>query len=332
MTTDLILQNIFSPFAMFFVLGILAAALKSDLKFPDAAGTTMGIFLLAAIGLRAGVAVSKVGLDEKIITSAAAAAVVGALLALISYYCLRSKLIGLDPSNAGSVAGHFAAVSSATLVMTVVFLEQVNVSYDAFVPGLYPFMDTAALVMAIVLARLGHRNLEDYNGSEQSIREILREALTARTSILLLGGLTIGFIAGESGTQQVMPLFDSLFQGVVSLFMLEMGVVAGSRLPELKGVSKLVIGYALIIPFINMFIGAVAAAALGLGPGGITIFAIGLAGGASYISAPIVMRTALPNANPSLSLGLSLLVAFPLNITIRIPLAYQLALSLDKLL
>ncbi|MBS3943509.1 MAG: sodium-dependent bicarbonate transport family permease [Dethiobacter sp.] len=330
MMADLVIQNIFSPFALFFLLGLLAAVLKSDLKFPDAAGATMGIFLLAAIGLRAGVDVSKVGLDGTILTSAVAATAVGALLAAISFYCLRSKLIGLDPSNAGSVAGHFAAVSSATLVMTVVFLEQQQVLYDAFVPGLYPFMDTAALVVAIILARIGLNSGENA-GNDYSIRDILREALTARTTILLLGGLTIGFIAGESGTQKVMPLFDSLFHGVTTLFMLEMGVLAGSRLSELKGMSKLIIGYGLVMPFINMFIGAVVAALLGLGPGGITIFAIGLAGSCSYISAPIVMRTALPNANPSLSLGLSLLVAFPLNITLRIPLAYQLALSLDKL-
>jgi len=327
---DLIIQNILSVFTMFFALGVLAAIVKSDLKFPDAAGATMGIFLLAAIGLRAGVAVSKVGLDEKVLIGAAAATLVGALLAFISYNVLSSKFIGLDPSNAGSVAGHFGAVSSATLVMSVTFVEDMQIPYDAFVPGLYPFMDTAALVTAIVLARMGMRKSPQVNASDHSIKEILIESLTARTTILLIGCLAVGFIAGVSGTKKVMPLFDSLFHGVTALFMLEIGVLAGQRLIELKGVSKFIIGFGIFMPFINILIGAIVATAIGLCPGGVTIFAIGLAGGCSFISAPIVMRTALPGANPSLSLGLALIVAFPFNIAFGIPFAYQLALILGN--
>lgn len=328
---DLIIQNIFSVFTMFFALGVLAAVLKSDLKFPDAAGATMGIFLLAAIGLRAGVAVSKVGLDDRVLIAAAAATAVGALLAFIGYNLLRSKLMGLDPANAGSVAGHFGAVSSATLVMSVAFLEDFQIPYDAFVPGLYPFMDTASLVTAIVLARMGMRKSLEMSDSGHSIKEILIESLTARTTILLIGGLIIGFIAGETGSKKVMPLFDSLFHGITALFMLEIGVLAGMRMAELKGVSKFVIGFGIFMPFVNILIGAIVAAAIGLCPGGITIFAIGLAGGCSFISAPIVMRTALPMANPSLSLGLALIVAFPFNIALGIPFAYQLSLILANL-
>jgi hypothetical protein len=329
--TDLIIQNVFSVFTMFFALGVLASLVQSDLKFPDAAGTSMGIFLLAAIGLRAGVAVSKVGLCATVLLSALAAVAVGVLLAVVAYALLRSSLIRLDPSNAGSVAGHFGAVSSATLVMSVAFVEDLGIPYDAFVPGLYPFMDTAALVTAIILARLGMKNSCEKDESAHSLKDIIIESMTARTTLLLLGCLLIGFIAGEGGAKKVMPLFDSLFHGVTALFMLEIGVLAGARLAELKGISKLVIAFGVFMPFFNILIGALTAAAIGLDVGGITIFAIGLAGGCSFISAPIVMRTALPHANPSLSLGLALIVAFPFNITLGIPFAYQLALLLVDL-
>jgi len=329
---DMVIQNVFSVFTMLFALGVLAAVLKSDLKFPDAAGATMGIFLLAAIGLRAGVAVSKVGLDSKVLLSALAAMSVGVLLAFIGYYLLRSRALGLNSSDAGSVAGHFGAVSSATLVMSVAFVEDMGIPYDAYVPGLYPFMDTAALITAIVLARIGMKKAKEANSGEHSLKEILIEALTARTTLLLIGGLVIGFLAGETGSKKVMPLFDTLFHGITALFMLEIGVLAGQRLAELKGINKLVIGFGVLMPFFNIMLSSFIAAAVGLNVGGITIFSIGLAGGCSFISAPIVMRTALPNANPSLSLGLALIVAFPFNIAVGIPFAYQLANILDKLI
>lgn len=329
MTHEVLLQNILSPFTLFFALGILAAIVKSDLKFPDAIGSAMGIFLLASIGLRAGVSVSKTGLNLTIIASAAAAIGVGALLAYLSYSFLRSRLISLDPSNAGSLAGHIGAVSSGTVVMTISFLEQIQVPYEAFIPALYPFMDTAALILAILLARKDLGKQEKPNGNNhESLKMVLIETLTAKTTVLLLGGLAIGYLSGEAGTTKVMPLFDTMFHGVTALFMLDIGILAGSRLSELKNVSKLILGYGMVIPFVNSFIGAVTATLLGLSPGGITVFAVGLAGCASFISAPIVMRTALPKANPSLSLGLSLLVIFPINIIIGIPVAYQLALFL----
>jgi hypothetical protein len=237
---------------------------------------------------------------------------------------LTSRLFCLDPANAGSVAGHFGAVSSMTLVLSVTFLEQVQKTYEAFVPALYPFMDTAALVTAILLARRGMTDRHSGNGP--STRELLREGLTARTTVLLVGGLLIGFFtAGPQGMDRALPFFDALFFGVTSFFMLDIGLVAGARLGELKTVNKMVLGYAVLMPLVHVLAAAVTGTLIGLSPGGTMVFAIGLAGGASFISAPIVMRTALPQANPSLSLSLALAVAFPFNVLIGIPLAYNVA-------
>jgi hypothetical protein len=321
------MQSIFSPPALFFALGVLAAVIKSDLKVPDAAGATMGLFLLTAIGVRAGVAVSETGLDGAVAAGAVAATLLGVLFAWTGYNLLTSRLFALDPANAGSVAGHFGAVSSMTLVLSVAFLEQVRKTYEPFVPALYPFMDTAALVTAILLARRGMSNHR--NGNGVSTGELLREGLTARTTVLLVGGLLVGFVtAGPQGMGRALPFFDTLFFGVASFFMLDIGLVAGARLSELKAVNKLVLGYAILMPLVHVLAAALTGTLIGLSPGGTMVFAIGLAGGASFISAPIVMRTALPQANPSLSLSLALAVAFPFNVLIGIPLAYQVSIFL----
>lgn len=326
MTLDVVLQSIFSPPALFFALGILAALIKSDLKVPDAAGATMGLFLLAAIGVRAGVAVNKTGLGSDLAAGAAAATLLGLLFALAGYTML-TRLFALDPANAGSIAGHFGAVSSMTLILSVTFLDQIQVFYEPFVAALYPFMDTAALVMAVLLARRGMMSKLKNNNGPATV-ELLREGLTARTTVLLVGGLLIGFIAGPQGMARALPFFDELFFGVAAFFMLDIGLVAGARLGELKTVNKLVLVYAVFMPLLHMLAAAVAGTLIGLSPGGVTVLAIGLAGGASFISAPIVMRTSLPQANPSLSLSLALVVAFPFNVLIGIPLAYKVALFL----
>lgn len=330
MTLEVIINSIFSPPALFFALGIAAAIIKSDLKVPDAAGATMGLFLLTAIGVRAGVAVSEAGLGPEVAISAMLATVLGILFALAGYYLLTG-LFALDPANAGSVAGHFGAVSSMTLVLSVAFLEQLQVTYEPFVPALYPFMDTAALVTAILLARRGMSSRRLGNGPDT--RELLREGLTARTTVLLVGGLLIGFAtAGPQGMDRALPFFDTLFFGVASFFMLDIGLIAGARLGELKAVNKLVLGYAVLMPLLQVLAAAITGTLIGLSPGGVTVLAIGLAGGASFISAPIVMRSALPQANPSLSLALALVVAFPFNVLIGIPLAYQAAVFLAGIL
>ena len=325
LTAEVILQSIFSPPTLFFALGILAAVIKSDLKVPDEAGATMGLFLLTAIGVRAGVAVNKTGINGHVIVGAIAAALLGCLLALAGYTML-TRLFSIDPANAGSIAGHFGAVSSMTLILSITFLEQIQVTYEPFVAALYPFMDTAALVTAILLARRSLSSKKDGNGP--STKELLIEGLTARTTVLLIGGLVIGFITGPQGMERALPLFETLFFGVTTFFMLDIGLVAGARLAELKKVNKFVLGYALVMPAIHVLAAATIATLIGLSPGGVTIFAIGLAGGASFISAPIVMRTALPQANPSLSLALALVVALPVNVIVGIPLAYHTALFL----
>ncbi|GFP23541.1 uncharacterized protein HKBW3S09_01007, partial [Candidatus Hakubella thermalkaliphila] len=236
----------------------------------------------------------------------------------------RRKILSLDPSNAGSIAGHYGAVSSVTLAACIVFLDQMKVPFERFIPALYPFTDTAALITAIVLGRAGVRAINNNNENGLDISAILREAITSKPSVLLLGGFIIGFINGAQGIKSVMPFFDTLFPGVITLFMLDMGLLATVGLRELKTVNKHIFSFALLMPPLHALAAILLATAIGLSPGGATIFSV-LAAGASYISAPVVMRTALPQANPSLSFGIALGITFPFNVTVGIPLYYQIA-------
>lgn len=321
-----LLGQIISPPILFFAIGVLAAVVKSDLKIPDAAGATLSAIILASIGLRSGVAVSQVGISL-VVVPAILAVLMGAILVMI-IFTLLTKLTRIDTANAASIAGHFGAVSSVTLAVSILFLDSINAQYEPFVPALYPFLDTAALLTAVVLSRLGKKEVPTKD--KVSYGTLIKGTVVSKGPLLLIGCFIIGFINGETGTVNVMPLFDVLFPGLLTIFMLDVGLVAGSRLSQLLTVDKKVFLIGLLMPPINGILGVAAATLIGMSPGGATIFAA-IAGGASYISAPAVMRAAIPEANPSLSLAMALGLAFPFNVTVGIPLYYQVALFMSNL-
>jgi len=240
--------------------------------------------------------------------------------------------IGFDSSNAGSIAGHYGACSSVTLTSTLVFLQQIGANFEEFVPALYPFMDTAALITAIILGYTGLKKKSAENEkSEYTIKDILRISLTAKSTLLIFGGFLIGLISGVEGTKSLMPFYDNIFKGLFTVFMLDIGLLTGSRLYELKNIKPITFLLAIILPPIHAIIAIILATFMGLSPGGATIFAA-LAGGASYITAPAVMRSTFPDANPSLALGMTLGIIFPFNIILGIPLYYHLASMISQLI
>lgn len=321
-----LISQIFSPPILFFTIGILAALLRSDLEIPDAVGSILSVFILASIGLRAGVAVNKVGMAE-VILPALLAVLTGILLTAMVYGILIG-VTKVGTANAASIAGHYGAVSSVTLAVSIMYLDNIGANYEAFVPALYPFMDTAALVTAVILSRIG---IAAKRTEGISLTGLVRETMTSKAPLLLLGCFVIGLVNGELGTKSVMPLFNQMFPGVLAIFMLDIGITAGSRLSYLLTVEKKVFAVGLVLAPIHGLIAVILATVIGLSPGGATIFAA-LAAGASYISAPAVMRTAVPEANPALSLAMVLGLAFPFNVTLGIPLYYQAAQMFASLL
>ncbi|MCD5383519.1 sodium-dependent bicarbonate transport family permease [candidate division WOR-3 bacterium] len=315
-----ILIQILSPPILFFALGIFAALVKSDLKIPEAMSTAMTIFLLCAIGLEGGIGIAKAGIGD-VLAPALAAIVLGVGITLLGYTILTR--LKFDVANAGGIAGHYGAVSSATMLLGFAYLDRLNVPYEAFVPTLYPLMDSPAILTGILLARIA---LAKQKGATTrvSVSKILKESVLGKAVLLLIASLVIGYIGGVEGTSGIMPFFDGMFKGVLCLFMLDMGLVAAARLTEWKVVGYKLAAYAFIMPPIHGIVGVLLGTWVGLSVGGATMLGI-IAGSASYISAPAAMRAAVPDANPSLSLTASVALTFPFNILIGIPLYYTVA-------
>lgn len=280
----------------------------------------MMLFLLCAIGLKGGVGIAEVGIRE-VLAPALAAIVLGAGIVLLAYTVLVK--LKFDAANAGAIAGHYGAVSAATMILGFSYLDELNVPYEAFVPALYPFMDSTAIVTAILLTRfvLTKKRHADV---EVEILKILRQTILGKAVLLLMACLVIGYVSGAEGTNTVMPFFEGMFIGVLCLFMLDMGLLAASRLHDWKKVGFPLVAYALMMPPIHGIAGVFLGTLAGLSAGGATILGI-LAASSSYISAPAAMRVAIPEANPSLSLTASVALTFPFNVMIGIPLYHAFA-------
>ncbi|MCI2426771.1 sodium-dependent bicarbonate transport family permease [Candidatus Acetothermia bacterium] len=313
---DLILTQVLSPPILFFALGIMAGLVKSDLKIPESMSIAMLIFLLAAIGLDGGVGISKVGIGA-VLAPAAAAMFLGVSIVLLGFTILTK--LKFDIANAGGISGHYGAVSAATMVAGLAFLDGRGVPYEAFIPALYPMMDSPAILTAILLTRFALAKAKLGTDVKIKTRQLIKESVSGKAVLLLIASMIIGYVAGYRGAAPVKPFFDGMFKGVLCLFLLDMGIVAAVRLKEWKEVGTRLLVFALVMPPIHGIAGVLFGSLTGLSAGGATMLGV-LAGSASYISAPAAIRAAIPEANPSLSLTASVALTFPFNIIIGIPL------------
>lgn len=332
---QIMLINLTSPAILFFALGALSVFIKSGIKIPDAMGYAVVMFLMAAIGLRAGAEITVMpGGIVAVVPFALTALAFGVGIAAVTYFCLN-KFFRLDPANSGGLAAAFGAVSSATMMVSISLVEALGLPYEAYVPALYPFMDSPAIIASLFLAKLGmaKQALSRANGKSPGANvqadkvnfgKLAHSAVTSTGVYVLIGGLVIGLIVGDARLEREMHFFGDMFRGVLCLFMLEMGILAASRVTELKSLSPLIIPFALVVAFINGVLSVFAATALGLSVGGVLIFS-GLAAGASYVTVPAAMRSSLPEANPSLYLGIAIGIVFPFNMAIGLPAYLQIA-------
>jgi uncharacterized protein len=324
---EAIQNNLFSPAVLFFLLGVVAALVKTDLKFPEALYTALTIYLLVAIGFKGGTAVAEAGLPA-VWKPALGGLLLGALIPLWCYPVLRwGRLSGVD---AASIAAHYGSVSAVTFLAVSNFLKSSGVTFEGYMAALLAVMESPAIIVGILLGRraLGQGSADKKSGG---FGAVLHEALLGRSVYLLLGGLLVGYLSGQRGYEATAPFFVAPFQGIVALFLLEMGFVAGRRLHDLRATGPFLIAFGLFMPLINAAAGALFGVWFGLSPGGTTVMAT-LAASASYIAAPAAMRLSLPEAKPALSLAAALAVTFPFNVTLGIPLYYEMARFAHQLL
>lgn len=301
------------PVVLFFLLGLLARVAKSDLRLPEALYDALAIYLLLAIGLKGGVQLAQQPLAT-VAPQALAAIALGATIPLLLFPLLRSRLARPD---AASIAAHFGSVSVVTFAVGTTFLAARGIEAESHMPLFVALMEAPGIVVGIVLARAG--------GAQRiAWGPLAHEVLFGKSVLLLLGGLAIGAFVGADGIAPIAPLFTDLFKGVLALFLLEMGLVAGGRLGDLRRAGVFLLGFGVGAPLALGLLGAVVGHLAGLSLGGTTLLAT-LAASASYIAAPTAMRIAVPEANPALSIGIALGITFPFNIFVGIPVYLQYA-------
>lgn len=309
---DLAATNLLSPVILSFVLGLAAALGRSDLSVPEAAAKAMSIYLLFAIGFKGGAAVAANGLDATLVATLVAGFVLSAVFPFIAFAMLR-VLTNLSRVDAAAVAGHYGSISIVTFVAATSVLEGRAISSEGYMVAVAAVMEAPAILSALWLVSSG-RSGRRMDG------ELMREIMLNGSIVLLVGAFIIGAITGQDGLDKVANFIVAPFTGVLCLFLLDMGLVAGRGLRESRGVLNTgAVAFGIIMPLVGSLLGLVAALIIGLSPGGVALLMV-LSASASYIAVPAAMRVALPEANPSVYLTLSLGVTFPFNLTIGIPL------------
>jgi hypothetical protein len=320
------MQSFFDPAILFFVFGILAGSLKSNLEIPPQISRFLSLYLLMALGLKGGFALAQSGMTAEVLISLGAALGMAILVPVLGYLTLRRFLNGFD---AAAISATYGSVSAVTFITAVQYLDNHGISFGGHMAAAMALMESPAIVLAVVLAN--HARQAAATGatatsatSNAPLGRILHEALTDGAQLLLVGAMLIGILTGESGQAAMKPFSVDLFKGMLAFFLLDMGLLAARNMGKLKGQSVWLLVYALAGPLVHAGIALALGWALGMSSGNVALLMV-LAASASYIAVPAVIRHAIPEANPSLYFGMSLGLTFPFNILIGIPLYVHVA-------
>ncbi len=318
---DPALSNLGSPLILAFVLGAAAALVRSDLNIPEAAAKFLSIYLLFAIGFKGGVIVAERGLSVTLATSLLAGIAMSAALPFIAFGLLRI-LTRLDRINAAAVAGHYGSISIVTFVAGTSLLEGLGLKAEGYMVAVAAAMEAPAILSALWLMK------SDAGGESRMDSTLWREILLNGSIVLLAGSFLIGMISGTDGLKEIEAFVVTPFKGVLCLFLLDMGLIAGRGLRERRGaITRGLVLFGVIMPVIGSVAGVMCGLLLGLTTGGVFLFMV-LCASASYIAVPAAMRVAAPEADPGIYLTLSLGITFPFNLTIGLPLYLGIARAL----
>jgi uncharacterized protein len=305
-------SNLLSPIILSFVLGLVAALLRSDLSIPEAIAKGMSIYLLFAIGFKGGAAVSDHGVDSGLLMSVGAGVLMSFGLPLLAFGLLKI-LTSFSRLDAAAVAAHYGSISIVTFVAATSVLEVRAIASEGYMVAVAAAMEAPAILSALWLVS------RDGSGGRME-PGLMREIMLNGSIVLLVGSFVIGLMTGTKGLTEISPFIVAPFKGLLCLFLLDMGLIAGRGLRQSKGVLGFgAVLFGVVMPLAGSVIGLVFALMIGLTLGGVVLMMV-LAASASYIAVPAAMRVALPEANPALYLTLSLGVTFPFNLTLGIPL------------
>ena len=314
------MQGFLDPAILFFVFGMVAGALRSNLEIPPQISRFLSLYLLMALGLKGGFALAASGLTAEVSLSLGVGITLACVVPALGYLLLRRFLNGYD---AAALAATYGSVSAVTFITAVQYLDQRGLPYGGHMAAAMALMESPAIVMAVLLANWVRRS-DAEPGRGLPVGKVLHESLTDGAQLLLLGAMAVGLLSGEAGQAAMKPFAGDLFKGMLAFFLLDMGLLAARNMGQLKGKSPWLLVYAIAGPLAHAGLALALCAALGIGAGNAALLMV-LAASASYIAVPAVIRQAIPEANPSLYFGMSLGLTFPFNILLGIPLYVHLA-------
>ena len=315
MNYGLLLSNLTNPTLLFFVLGIVAVLLKSDLEIPASTSKFISLYLLFSIGFKGGQELAHSGLNREIVITLTICIVLAALVPFYTFYILKRRL---SVQNAGAIAATYGSVSAVTFVTATLFLGNLKAPYGGHMVAAMALMEAPAIIIGVMLMR-------SYGGGTGGggFKHILRESLTNGSVIMITGSLIIGIISDVKGAEGIKPFTTDIFKGFLAIFLLEMGMVAAKRFAAFKNFGWFVSGFSIIVPVVNGLLTIFVTHYFELAPGNRLLIAI-LASSASYIAVPAAMKQAAPEADPGLYIPMALGLTFPFNITLGMPLYWML--------
>ncbi|MBU7585913.1 MAG: sodium-dependent bicarbonate transport family permease [Nostoc sp. TH1S01] len=313
MDVSLIVSNILNPPVLAFFLGILAVLFKTDLEIPAPIPKLLSLYLLFAIGFKGGVELVKSGINQSVVLTLLAAMLMACIVPVYTFFILRIKL---DTYNAAAIAATYGSISAVTFITASSFLTQLGMSFDGFMVAALALMESPAIVVGLILVNVF---TVDESDREFNWSEVLQEAFLNSSVFLLVGSLFMGVLTGEHGWQTLKPFTQDMFYGVLTFFLLDMGLLAARRIKDLQKTGVFLILFAILVPIFNAGIALLIAKVIGMSQGDSLLFSV-LCASASYIAVPAAMRLTVPEANPSLYVSTALAVTFPFNIIVGIPL------------
>lgn len=325
------MPNLLDPAILFFVFGVIAGTVKSNLEIPPQISRFLSLYLLMALGLKGGFALAKSGLTQEVAVTLGLAVSLAVIIPAIGYQVLKRFLSGFD---AAAIAATYGSVSAVTFITTIQFLESHEIAYGGHMAAAMALMESPAIIMAVIFAN-ALRQQAVTSGNVQvganalalggppsghiPLGKILHESFTDGAQLLLLGAMLIGMLTGAAGEAVMAPFSVDLFKGMLAFFLLDMGLMASRNLGDLKGKSPWLLTYAVVGPLLHAGLALLMATLAGISAGNGALLMV-LAASASYIAVPAVLRYAIPEAKPSLYFSMSLGITFPFNIVLGIPL------------
>lgn len=318
--SEIVIQNLLSPAVLFFVLGSLAGLIKSDLDIPDSISSYLSIYLMMAIGFKGGNSIAEASINLQGWLLIGIGVLISFLQPFLSYALLRLTT-QLNQPTAAAVAAHYGSISMVTFVTASAFLKSKGVSYDGYIIGILALMEAPAILSGLYIA---HRTTPSTRTHKKEEKRLCSEIFTNGAILLLSGSFFIGYLTGPTGMEKVKAFLVDPFQGVLCLFLLDMGLLVSKNIKQLKKIKISVFLFGLYMPIIGASIGLFTSYYVGVGLGTSVLFSV-LCASASYIAVPAAMRLALPEAEAAVYVPLSLALTFPFNVALGIPLIYVLA-------